>query len=39
MNRPNQYIRIQILYYKKCILYIITRKIRNFEKNITQNLI
>ena len=32
MNRPNQYIRIQILYYKKCILYIITRKIRNFEK-------
>ena len=32
MNRPNQYIRIQNLYYKKCILYIITRKIRNFEK-------
>ena len=36
MNRPNQYIRIQILYYKKYILYIITRKIRNFGKNITQ---
>ena len=36
MNRPNQYIRIQILYYKKYILYIITRKIRNFGENITQ---
>ena len=36
MNRPNQYIRIQILYYKKYILHIITRKIRNFGKNITQ---